>query len=788
MLLHYLKVAVRNLLKYKTQSVISILGLAVGFACFSLSVIWIKYELTYDSFHEHADKICKVRIEDEKGPNGFSSVNPYVLADYLKETFPEVEGACSMQGPYTSKSKYFSEERRVELQTLSIDSAAFSVFDIQVLEGTHEFLLPYRHGQPHKVAITRRGAQELYGDENPIGKVLYGEFNKHVPMTICAVVSEWSNHSNLKYDLLNYCFKNDSWWSGGWSTFIRLHKDVDFKSFAKKLYEHSIDIGHDNELSRLVPTPITSLRYERPDIVGEVKFNHVILFSIAGTLVVLCCLLNYVNLFINRIRTRSKEFALRLVNGSSSWGLFKLLMCEFIILLLVAWLVGMLMVEILIRPFKALSEVTLEQFDIYGEASVCCLFMIILSIMFATFPILYFRNKSVHSILSVQANGRSKDLYRKVSILFQLIISIGFIFCASVIMKQLYYLNHSDAGMQRRNIVSIQTFGKMDDQWIADQIQQFPDVEEVLPQGFSLLPENGKLYLGINDWENKAKDAALVNLQIIAEDSTFARFYGLTILKGRMIDDSSEKTDLVLNETAVKTFGWHVDEAVGKHISMLYKDTVVFRIVGVMKDYYVQPPSMPVAPIGFGNPNFELTVTGPHNILLRIKDGTWNTCRQKIEALIKERYPNEPFRIYDTEEEYSKFLTSENALLKMLTVLSIVCIIISVFGIYSQVVLTCEQRRKEIAIRKVNGAMLGDILSMFAKEYMMLLIMASVIAFAVGYAIMKHWLENYTRHTEISLWLFASIFAGIALIIAFSIGYRVYKAANENPADVVKSE
>ena len=124
----------------------------------------------------------------------------------------------------------------------------------------------------------------------------------------------------------------------------------------------------------------------------------------------------------------------------------------------------------------------------------------------------------------------------------------------------------------------------------------------------------------------------------------------------------------------------------------------------------------------------------------------------------------------------------------MLTALSIVCIIISVFGIYSQVVLTCEQRRKEIAIRKVNGAKLGDILSMFAKEYMMLLIMASVIAFAVGYAIMKHWLENYTRQTDMSFWVFASIFTGVALIVAFSIGYRVWKAANVNPADVVKSE
>ena len=124
----------------------------------------------------------------------------------------------------------------------------------------------------------------------------------------------------------------------------------------------------------------------------------------------------------------------------------------------------------------------------------------------------------------------------------------------------------------------------------------------------------------------------------------------------------------------------------------------------------------------------------------------------------------------------------------MLTILSIVCILISVFGIYSQIVLTCEQRRKEIAIRKVNGAHMKDILAMFAKEYAMLLVIASVIAFSIGYAIIKHWLESYTLQTPVSWWIFACIFVGIAIVIALSIGYRVWKAANENPAEVVKSE
>ena len=124
----------------------------------------------------------------------------------------------------------------------------------------------------------------------------------------------------------------------------------------------------------------------------------------------------------------------------------------------------------------------------------------------------------------------------------------------------------------------------------------------------------------------------------------------------------------------------------------------------------------------------------------------------------------------------------------MLTILSVVCILLSVFGIYSQIMLTCEQRRKEIAIRKVNGARVNDILAMFAKEYLVILLVASVVAFPLAYSIMKHWIESYTLQTSISWWLFVGIFIGIGCIIALCIGWRVWKAANENPADVVKSE
>ena len=159
-----------------------------------------------------------------------------------------------------------------------------------------------------------------------------------------------------------------------------------------------------------------------------------------------------------------------------------------------------------------------------------------------------------------------------------------------------------------------------------------------------------------------------------------------------------------------------------------------------------------------------------------------------IEEMHQNELPDRKLFLYNEEEVFNSYLKSEDTLSRLLNFASLVCILISIFGIYSLITLTCEQRRKEIAIRKVNGAKISNILQMFFKEYMLLLTIASLVAFPASYAVMKQWLETYNRQTEIGAWVFITIFIGFAFVIIGSIGYRVWKAANENPADVVKSE
>ena len=781
MITHDLKVAFRNLLKYKTQTAISLLGLAVGFTCFALSAIWIHYEMTYDTFHKDAGQIHIIRKKDAMSlsQDGVNNYTPYVLAQYLKDNFSEVKAACAVQGGYRGHNYFFNDEP-YQMQELSLDSMAFSVFDIRILEGSNEFLTL----RSNKVAITRQAAYRMFGNENPIGKEIYDSYNRNKPLTICAVVSEWPGHSNFEYDIITRVWPNDRWGSSGWQTLVRLHENASSEAFAEKIGELVIDVpDSDNwKMEDWIATPITQLHYDHPIIGTSIKFQHVVLFSIASALVILCCLLNYIGLFVTQIRNRSKEFALRMVNGASAFRLFKMLMLEYGLLLFVAWFFSMMFVELLLPYFKEVSQVKLSLMEVYQQATICSIAVMLLSAFGAAMPIVYYRRKSVQSILSTQKGGREKNLFRRTTLLFQLIISIGFIFCASVIMKQLHFLNHSDVGMERKNRAALMIHAKTDKQMLQERIKQLAEVEEVIGASSPLIPTQGLMSRNYSTWEDKPEGAEGISIEIILESAPYMNFYGFTLVEGEMLQPSSPETDIVLNEAAVKALGWH--KATGKYLG---RGKGKHRVIGVVKDWHITSPTMPIHPTAFQLSD-QFAYEGSTCILIKFKEGTWNACKEKVEAIIKETYPNARMELTNTEEEYNKFLTSENALLRMLTILSLVCILISVFGIYSQIVLTCEQRRKEIAIRKVNGAHIKDILAMFAKEYATLLAIASVIAFSMGYAIMKHWLESYTLQTPVGWWIFASIFVGIALVVAISIGYRVWKAANENPAKVVKSE
>ena len=767
MIRHYLKVAWRNLLKYRTQTAINVGGLAVGFACFAFANLWMRYEASFDSRHEGADRMYLLYAETAIEAGGLSPHVPYPVSTLLKQEFPEVEAACAFTR-YTKADKLELEgQPEVELPSIQLDSCFMNLFGIRVLAGTNDFL--YTNGQ---IALTERTARRLFGTTDVLGRTVTCNDEE---VTVCAIVSDLP-HSNFSFGFIHegaYFRKwQDVWYNGGFEVVVRLAPGVSPRALEEKFraYAGQTDDRNRKITGRLRLMPLSEVRQASFNEERLVSFSYLVLFAAAGGLVILCSLFNHLALFLSRMDIRRRELALRRTCGSSGRGLFAMLTTEYSLLVLLSGFLGFVLVELLQPSFQRLSGV---EGNVYGKSLLYFLMVLALSLVLLL-PFVF-----RYSSLRPERSRSGRRL--KVMVGLQLFISLLAIFCTVALMKQLNYLQHTDLGWERRNIAAF-TFLYPDNakDEIVDRVRQMPFVSRVLTGYYGLLPEGARSSVSI-DWEGKPEDLEMKDTRMTCLDDTLADFYGIRLAAGEFIRQDAGEGQVMLNESAVQTMG--IANPVG--MTLTYRNKQKATVVGVVRDFHITAPTIPVQPTLYVR-RFDWT-SGSH-VLLKYHEGAWPELRHRVDSLFAKDYPEVHYRLVNVMDEYNAYLKAEHLLMRLLAFVSTVCILVSAFGIFSMITLSCERRRKEVAIRKVNGARVGDILSLFAREYLLLLAAAAVVAFPVGYVLMKRWLESYVEQTPLSWWLYAVIFLGMALLVALCIGWRVWRAANENPAEVVKRE
>ena len=769
MIYHYLKVALRNLWKYRTQSVISALGLAIGFTCVSLAVYWNHYEMTYDAFQKNAGRIYRVSRTDPYR-KGVSSITPAPLASYLQKTHPEIELACVISGPrqLPPEASILGNPLPAKTTHTSITPEGLDMFGIEWIEGNKDMA----SWTTSQVAISQHIATFTCNETSPIGKKLKLQGGNEVE--IIGVFKDWPKHSNLKFDIISKFPMNDDWAMNAYHTYAMLHPNADFSNFIEKVKTDTIR-GNNGAASATfdVWTPITTMRNTLSEAKPNIRLEDVRLFTSAAILLALCALLNYLTLFISRIRNKGRNMALRTIYGSSSWQLSALLMTEYLLLLVSSLFFSMLFIEISAISFMDLAQIQLTRFELYGACAYLLIFIIVLAALLSFVPIYYFKRKTLRVQIEATPSPSGKNAFRLTSVCLQLIVSILFMFCSIIMMKQIYSLAHSDINVNRKQIAWSMMFNKND--VAAELIKRTPSITEALLLPDPLYPVGaGSSYSQTESWEGKSANDEIVRYQMIYVRPEVCQFYGLKMKEGPESFELS-KHEVFINEAMAKAM--NMDKPVGKMLDEVY------RIKGVIHDFQNQPPTKPISPMCLFSQRSE-----SQNRYVAFKYvGDYDDCEKRIsEAFKKEGI--EYFSFKDGERAYNEYLKSENNLLKLLGIITLVSLLIALFGIYALIVQSCEQHRKGIAIRKVHGAQVKNILAIFFKQYMMQVLVASLIAFPVGYVLMKRWLEGYSRQTEISVWIFLTTFIGVSALVTLCIGWKVWKTANENPADVVKSE
>ena len=448
---------------------------------------------------------------------------------------------------------------------------------------------------------------------------------------------------------------------------------------------------------------------------------------------------------------------------------------EFLVTLLIAIGLGWLLISFTLPYFKELSGITAPVAGIFMKIAGYTGIVIIVGYFVCSALVYNLGRKTLKESLFGYVKWGNRR-FNRAGMLLQLAISLGFIFCTFCMMKQIYHLNHTDLGFDRNRIGSISAFNTQLMPY-ADRIKGIAAIEDVYKTSDPFLPRMGSSTTSFNAWEGKTDDVPLsVDLMYISPQ--FIDFFKIKLLSGQNFDDNTPENEALINEEAARLLGW--ENPIGKILPGHGGNNWTIR--GVIKNLYFDSPTAAIKPYIY------LPQTNAYTFVFKYRENMRGQAEQAITQLIRSDHPGVEVKFTYMDDVYKNFNKSENALILVLKILSGICLLIAVFGIYSMIALLCEQRRKEVAIRKVNGALVIDIMNLFFNEYLLLVAIAAMIAFPVGYVIVKPWIEQYVKQISISWWIYAVIFAVLALIGSLTILIKVWKMANSNPAEVLKAE
>ena len=796
---HYLKVAVRSLTRYKSQTIISIVGLAVGFVCLSLSALWLRYENTFNTGLPDADRLYMMAM----GEGGSVMGTPGELLMKYTE-IPEVEGATCVSTQWCTLPFSFVGDKMIlhnemEARVLVTDSCFFSMFELNIVQGDQHFYEHWHEG----VAISSSLARRLYGSEDPLECKLMMNYGGGAGSgrNILAIYEDLDPHSDIYADIIDV--EDVRYYAGTLVPYVtKLHPGREvYESFCEKIKTLSETESDVLNRMNLVPLPLTDSHRRGYDSEGSLSYDHLRAFLFISIMLVVCALVNFITLFVNRLRMRRREMALRLVHGESGVGLVVLFSMEALLVMLAAAALGMVGVWLLRNIFATYANIHTEGY-IFTWSLLFMALTLMLCLAVCIVAVVIVKNAAFNR--SIRTSQHSNHTFMSISTGVQLTIGLTFVFCAAMMMKQFHYLRASDWGVNFRNVaffcIDLPSYyendnfvntsrQEMNDKGLISQLRAIPGVQEVM--------EHGR-HFATNSYEFES-----FRLRLHPEDEwTYATLRrglfdpgspvnGFTVLEGTLPREDDWLPDqIIITETIRNKLG--LTSAVGQTIEYKsYDDTFTGTIIAVIRDIlFTDVHGGPQIFCSFRplNPREKELVDSRTNYVAFTFD-----LKQKADVVrrikeMMEPYPELPWSIEFGMDNFSYQIRSEENLSRLLTAVTVVCIVIAIFGVYSIITLACRQRRKEIALRKIHGAKLKDILMMFVREYGLILVISSAVAFAVGYLIMHGWLENYVRRTAFSWWVFATILVATALLIALSVGTRVWRTARENPADVIKSE
>jgi putative ABC transport system permease protein len=806
MIRHYLKVALRNLIRNKGFSFINIFGLATGMTTCVLIMLYVADESAYDKHHRDGHRLYRIasEVKSEKWVAA-----PAPMAEALKRDFPEVEQSTRLlRFPGAEKMLLKSEQYQkqfFETNAYYVDSTFFELFSYDFKFGDAVTAM----NEPNTIVISEAVASKFFANENPIDQVFkvglpFGEFN----YTIKGVFRNPTSHSHIPANLFLSMNNQDV---GGWvkgqtkwasnaifHTYVKLKAETDPVQFENKLADFLNRNGGEEFKAagfekKLFIQPVEDI-YLHSDFGYEVAPNgnirYLYIFGSIAAFVLLIACINFMNLSTARSEKRAREVGIRKVNGTNRSSLIAQFLGESLLMSGLALVITVAMIQLSIPLFNDLTGKQLSLMQLPNIFAWLTCLTVVTGLLAGLYPAYYLSSfKPISVLKGMSRSGGSAVVIRKALVVFQFSISIALILGAILISQQMHFMSSQNLGFDKSQkiILPIQTGEANTNTNVLKN--------ELLRNSQVVSVAKGGTYPGIESVtsmlfyaEGKVPTDNL-EIQTIYSEPGYLETLGIELLKGRGFAQELKNDEgaLILNETAIERLGYTIDNAIGRKIYFEFQNmTQSMEIIGVVKDYHFQGLQQKIKPLALAvHPIF----TGPTSYLIvNVKSSQFSDLIAALKTTWNKVNPNSPFAYSFLDQDFQKNYEKEARTGQLIQYFTIIAIVIACLGLFGLAAFTAEQRIKEIGVRKVLGADVSQIVALLSKDFIKLVLIAIVLSSPVAYFLMHKWLEGFAYRIGIEWWVFVLAGAGAILVALSTVTFQALKAALMNPVKSLRSE
>ena len=785
------RIALRNIFRDLSYSIINVLGLTIGITGSLLLILYVFDELSYDRYNDHAYRIYRISSRITETDDAFNwAVTQMPLAAQLKTDYPEVEESTRLiqSGRHLfdrGESEFFEEE------VSYADSNIFRVFSYKFIEGDPRTALT----EPNSIVLTRSFSKRYFGSESPLGKTIDREDNQTYNVT--GLIEDVPSNSNYRFSaLISACSLPKDF--GGWGsfhmyTYVLLQEGFDYKTFEAKLpmmYKNHMAEIFERMGIKIVYEVLPILRIHlhsdfegEPVPVGNISYVHIFIAIIF--LMLLIASINYMNLATARSTRRAREIGIRKVSGSSRVALMRQFLTESVILAIIALIISLGLCFLLLPMFNNISG---KEIDLLYLTKPGILLSIIGMVVFTglvggSYPAFFLSSFKPTNILKgvSQVSGSNLSV-RKILVVLQFTLSTAMVISTWIVYDQLNYLKNKDVGFKKDNVVILQlTTEEMSRKLpvFKSNLLSNPHIISVGSANTRIGYGSGKIIFRVETPEGMVERG----INFFEADQDFIKTVGIKLIAGRDFSiDRPEDTAraVIINETLAKRLNW--DDPLGKKVQF-ERDTVGYaEVVGLIADYFQ---------FGLYNQMESIMlVYYPTNYVVFIKvsgedlPGTIKFIEEQWKAL----YPGFPFNHSFLDESFNEQFKADEKRGIIFTFFSVLTVLIACLGLFGLASFVAEMKTKEIGIRKVHGADVNSIVSLMLRSFMVLIIISIIIACIASYFFAKDWLESFVYRTDIRWISFVSAAALTLVITIITVSLHTWRASAVNPAESLRYE